>query len=320
MVLMAVKLRTHNRLLHGGLVTRNDFADDRVNHGPEIADHEPERALVTKMGHSESRNVPASPSTEGERRFLNESSLTTTVMTSKPPEQAHFVALRTVPVVAKNEGRRLVLNALLDDANTKTYKNGDVAAELGLERAMQKITVNVLNGGEDSFQTMPVEFDLQGVDGRTNVRISAYTASLVTGNMRPVNWKVQAAKWEDLQGINFPDVGSRSVVDILLGINYAELHYSFKDTCGQPGEPMARLTPLGWTYIGAADVICWGTPLTYLNMAYFVLQQEMELASVLQKFWEIETCGSETTKERLRPEEELAIKGFENSVQFKEGR
>ena len=25
--------RTHNRLLHGGLVTRNDFADGRVNHG-----------------------------------------------------------------------------------------------------------------------------------------------------------------------------------------------------------------------------------------------------------------------------------------------
>ena len=118
--------RTHNRLLHGGLVTRNDFADDRVNHGPETADQEPERALVTEVGHSQSRNVPASPSTEGERRFLNESSLKTTMMTSKPPERAHFVALRTVPVVVKNGGRRLVLNALLDDASTKTYINSDV--------------------------------------------------------------------------------------------------------------------------------------------------------------------------------------------------
>ena len=89
-------------MLHGGLVTRNDFSDDRVNHGPEIADQEPERALVTEMEHSQSANVPASPSTEGERRFLNASSLTKTVMTSKPPGQAHFVALRTVPVVVKN--------------------------------------------------------------------------------------------------------------------------------------------------------------------------------------------------------------------------
>ena len=126
------------------------------------------------MGRSHSGNVPASPSTEAERRCLNKTSLTTTMMTSKPPEQAHFVALRTAPVVVKNGGRRL------DDASTKTYINGDVADELGVEGTMQKITVNVLNGGEDSFQTMPVEFDLQGVDGGTNVRILAYTATRVT--------------------------------------------------------------------------------------------------------------------------------------------
>ena len=84
---------------------------------------------------------------------------------------------------------------------------------------MKNITINVLNGVEDFFQTMPVEFDLQGVDGRTNVRILAYTATRVTGNMRQVNWKMQAAKWEHLQGINFPDLGPRSVVDMFIGID-----------------------------------------------------------------------------------------------------
>lgn len=33
--------------------------------------------------------------------------------------------------------------------------------------------VNVLNGEEESFQTMPVEFDLQSIDDRINARISA---------------------------------------------------------------------------------------------------------------------------------------------------
>ena len=203
-----------------------------MNHGPEIADEQLERALVGEMGHSQRGSVPVSPSTDGERRFLNESSLTSTVMTLKTPEQEHFVALRTVPVVVKNSGRRFVLNALLDDTSTKSYINGDVAAELGLEGTMQKITVNVLNGGEDSFQTMPVEFDLQGVDGRSNVRFSAFTATRITGNMRPDKWKMQAAKWEHLQGINFPDLGPRPVVDMLIGIDYAELHHSIKDICG----------------------------------------------------------------------------------------
>ena len=57
--------------------------------------------------------------------------------------------------------------------------------------------------------------------------------------MRPVNWKMLAAKWEHLQGINFPDLGPQPVVDMLIGIDYADLHSSMKDICGQPGEPVA---------------------------------------------------------------------------------
>ena len=61
--------------------------------------------------------------------------------------------------------------------------------------------------------------------------------------MRPVNWKMQAAKWENPQDINFPDLGPRPVVNMLIGIDYVELHYSIKEICGQPGGPVARLTP-----------------------------------------------------------------------------
>ena len=41
----------------------------------------------------------------------------------------------------------MVVNALLDDANRKTYINGNVAAVLGFEETVQQITANVLNGG-----------------------------------------------------------------------------------------------------------------------------------------------------------------------------
>ena len=107
--------------------------------------------------------------------------------TTKAPELAKYLALRTVPVVVKNGEGRIIVNALLDDGSTKSYINGDVAAELGLEGSTQRITVIVLNGEEDSFETMPVEFDLQSTDGKTCARISSFTATRVTGNMRPVD-------------------------------------------------------------------------------------------------------------------------------------
>ena len=43
------------------------------------------------------------------------------------------IALRTIPVYLRNGNRKIKVNALLDDASTKTYINSDVAAELGLQ-------------------------------------------------------------------------------------------------------------------------------------------------------------------------------------------
>ena len=137
----------HNRLLNGQRLAK----DEATFHRPH---EEPERGPVADVSHNGDNE--ASPSTEGEQRFPAERSLTTTMAALNAPERADVVALRSVTVLLKNGSRRLVVNALLDDASTKTYINGDVAAELGLEGTAQQITVNVLNGGEDSFQTMSV--------------------------------------------------------------------------------------------------------------------------------------------------------------------
>lgn len=40
------------------------------------------------------------------------------------------------------------------------------------------------------------------------------------------------------------------MVDVLIGIDCADLHYALEEIRGRPGEPVARLTPLGWTCIG----------------------------------------------------------------------
>jgi len=63
--------------------------------------------------------------------------------------------------------------ALLDDTSTKTYVNSDVAAELGLQGENLKVTVNVLNGQEDTFETMPVECGIESLDGRINMNKQA---------------------------------------------------------------------------------------------------------------------------------------------------
>ena len=48
------------------------------------------------------------------------------------------------------------MNALLDKASTKTCLNADVAAQLGLQGHPQSVTVNVLNGKTETFETTQV--------------------------------------------------------------------------------------------------------------------------------------------------------------------
>lgn len=53
----------------------------------------------------------------------------TTTTVSAPADRVIIVALRTVPVILKYGNRRIKVNALLDEASTKTYIYADVAAE-----------------------------------------------------------------------------------------------------------------------------------------------------------------------------------------------
>lgn len=48
-------------------------------------------------------------------------------------DKGSFIAMRTVPAILKNCHKQIVVNALLDDASTKSYLNADMAAELGLQ-------------------------------------------------------------------------------------------------------------------------------------------------------------------------------------------
>ncbi|XP_063441925.1 uncharacterized protein LOC134722246 [Mytilus trossulus] len=232
--------------------------------------------------------------------------------------KSNFVTLRTVPVILKNGNRTVSVNALLDDASTKTYINADVAAELGLQGQIQKVTVNVLNDNVETFETMPVEVRLQSHNGQTDAKVVAFTTNRVTGSLQPVDWKQHARKWDHLAGIKFPNLGKRPTVDMLIGLDYPDLHYSYRDIRGKPGEPIARLTPLGWTCIGDPNS---GQDQTLFNRTYFARGQENRnnLDNIVRKFWEIENVKTPSENVFLSSDEKKALSKVEQSLEFKDG-
>jgi len=73
------------------------------------------------------------------------------------------------------------------------------------------------------------------------------------GGLKAFDWELSAAKWAHLQNLKFYKLGSQPTFDILIGLDSADLHFSVKDICGVLGQPVACLTPLGWTCICAID-------------------------------------------------------------------
>ena len=195
---------THNRLLH-----RDSAPEDRGEQVNSPDRHEVEQgasggsqAIAESEGISEMvLTPPQDPAEQAAERSH-------TTLTSESA-QSRFVALRTVPVLLKNGNRRIKMNALLDEASTKTCLNADVAAELGLQGHPQSATVNVLNGQTKTFETTQVEFELESLDGNVKATISAFTAERVTQNMKVIDWQKYAAKCTPLKGIQFPNPGTR---------------------------------------------------------------------------------------------------------------
>ena len=179
---------------------------------------------------------------------------------SEPSENAHVgngarngdsdASLRTVPVVLKNGSKRVKVNALLDDGSARTYINETVVNELGLYGCPSNITVDVLNGVKENIDSEFVDVGLESVDGKVDIKIGAFTVQSVTGDMQVTDWKSLAQQWDHLKDIEFPYVAGSHQIVLLLGVDQADLHYSQKDICGRNKDPIARLTPLGWTCLG----------------------------------------------------------------------
>ena len=216
--------------------------------------HEDQAEVKISQNDSTARSdlLPTSVSASAEGETNERIHMTTTTMKLTVPSE--FMALWTVPVYLTSGGRQVKVNALLDEGSSRSYLNSDVAAELGLEGRPHELTVKVLSDNQEKFNSSVVEFTINSLDGRVHKQASAYTTERVIGNMQVLNWNLYKTKWKHSERIKFPQVGPRPIVDLLIGVDQADLLYSLEDVKGGPGEPIARLTPLGWTCTGNPEL------------------------------------------------------------------
>ena len=117
--------------------------------------------------------------------------------------------------------------------------------------------------------------------------------------------------------MEFPKLGEWPTVYVLNGLDCADLHYSFQDIRGAPGQPVAWLTPLGWTCIGPVGNSKQININNNFTHTYFsVGQTDMKkINSMLQRFWEIDISGTEQAP-LLNTEDKLVLCMAEESIKY----
>ena len=241
-------------------------------------------------------------------------------------------SLRTVPVWMKANGRKVKINAILDDASNETFLNEEVAGALGLQEPFHKVQVHVLNDTVETFQAMSLKIEIESVDGRFSKEISIKTCpQKVTGNYRVVNWSEYQNKWSHLTQCSFAKPANDGVVDLLIGIDNSELHYSHVDlrAGGENGGPITRLGPLGWSCIGASEENDSVRARSHVIRTLFTrepLWNERkgsccDVDNSLKRFWEIEKSGTDREDRLVLTEEErLALNKVKDSLEYENGR
>ena len=184
--------------------------------------------------------------------------------------------------------------------------------------------MNVLNGQVETFETSPIEVELNSVNGELSRKITAFTANRVTGNMTAFDWNQCLQLWPHLKHIRFPRIAQRPIVDVLIGADCADLHCAIKEVQGRSGEPIARLTPLGWTCVGSPGSHKRELLQTNFANTYFAKDQSgiEELNANIKRFWEIDDsmvvkAGKDSPI--VRYENKSAMRTVQNSLSFEKG-
>ena len=212
-----------------------------------------------RLLHSEPRQPPPASSTHasGETGAMQPENFSAVSLGNSTKGEENRVrtvtSIRTVPVQLSNGKRSLTVNALLDDASTRSYIASNVTAELGLVGSSMSLTISKLNGQQETIHTVPVSCTLRSVDGATSTTLHACTIEQPTGNMEVVDWHHLGKQYAHLTNVEFPPLPSKRHIDVLIGADYPELHMAYEERSGNSHEPVARRTALGWTCIGPVN-------------------------------------------------------------------
>ncbi|XP_064653297.1 uncharacterized protein LOC135503579 [Lineus longissimus] len=221
------------------------------------------------------------------------------------------VVLRTVPVwLVGPGGKRVLINALLDEGSDTSYVRADVVTALGISGTKENLKIASIADCV-SLDSQKVEVQLESIDGSTVRKMKIWTMSDMCRKLPIQNWNHHKTKFDHIADLEFPTASGRKTVDVLIGSDYPELGIALEERIGKPGEPVARRTPLGWTCVGPLPLINVHQTTTNFTMSFHATHESTD--QQLQKLWDQDVIG-EVHEDIYTPEDKMVIEKTKSSI------
>ena len=225
--------KRHHTLLHFSSSNLERNSAHQANHIENTAIHDVSVARPSQV-------EPPAPS----------SGCTTTTM-ARPSE----VLLQIVPLkVIGNNGTAVTTYGLIDSGSDVTMIDPSLVEKLGIQGESSQLLLSTVNEREKRQQGLKVDFKISSVDDQDFREIAVCDAWAVKDLTVPLKHFAVRTKrdlWPHLRQVTFPEV-ERNKVSVLIGTNVQEAFIPLEVKKGEPNEPFAIRSCLGWSILGGS--------------------------------------------------------------------
>ena len=269
----------------------------------------PERNVVHQANNVETAVIPALPMAPPDGRNAPSSTCATATMA-----ESSEILLQIVPLkVIGNNERSITTYGLVDSGSDVTMIDPSLIDQLEIQGQVSQLFLSTVNQREEREEGVKVNFKISSVKGQDSREIAvcgAWAVKDLTIPLKHVSVRRRMGEWPYLRQVPFPEV-ARNKVSVLIGTNVQEAFIPLEVKKGNPNEPFAIRSCLGWSILHGS-VRCSDKHQFNLN---HVSCEEVSLSRQLEDFWRVESYGTEKRSQKSMSVEDLrAMKIIENTI------
>ena len=217
-----------------------------------------------------------------------------------------------VPVIVSCENKEVITYAFLDQGSTSTFCDRTLIEKLDVTGTKENISLRTLTGSSKRELGVSFKAKVRGLDNDQCFEIPK-VLSINKIPVKPNTVTPQVRSLSHLQDVSFGSVYGAHV-GLLIGADMPELFCNLEVRKGQPGEPIAIHTPLGWSLLGPS------TQSSSQTCETFFVSHTTPVKDMVECLWKTDFEEGTSVIDGLNSREDrIAYQTMKNSIQLVQG-